>query len=798
MNHLFFSARDGRVLRMLELHVDSHRARPSQGRCEATFVFITGDAGTGKTMIQNAMRYVSNLKPMFVGSTNVAGNVLRKTFVDNEMHVSNHMVYSTAFQQFGRITPKTWSQCMKMLYSNVPREVYTAGYKKASEFYEAIWPNLRKVCLHLFQKQYNGIRILSRGDYHKFRRTVEFQLGRDAPVRQIHEATMKRILGVYPRRQIPDKLVFDTFVFDEAGRLTCSWALVDVGMYYTVHNMYDTGMDKPTVIVSGSCTQQNSFNDSCFQGCSGEDICGHDKIPINDYSMITMISKNCLIYDDATFVKVNKHNRRTKGGDLERSANLALFRNCLEMDEPVPESVMEFIKNHMSVTEEEFYKRKCIHLCMTHEDCKKVLAKDEVDPVDIVLVEESMTAAGDKWPSVLYGCTAPAGAMFKSANYTQGHWVKEVLMEPHSLGAKYKFGFPDENKKNRGVGKKNQDKKQVFSCWLNKRKFYVGRPYTTTHSARCMLKSIRGSWKDFMCDLEEYEHLLEDNRDLVAEMVTAMATSLMYSNMGDADALQTLCEKTMSKSASSDELLQSMHDLKSLMGGASDPAHKDVFYACSAESKANLIVPKGENVFFLGRVGKSMRGPVQVRLGKTFEVLMYQATVKSDQSVESFAYSKKSKVRGARGRVMEKEEKEIEELPPSCDFSDDDDDEMGVTPSEVIQMELNSEECAPGPLSDEASGDFTVLDICPLKLNLVSTVAASQGMTINTVVYGQVNKVMSAYTLIVMSTRSSSSDDIWFYFSDKQKKLSITPLDPITKATMQILYLRSIRDTGVL
>lgn len=773
-----------------------------QGPCEATFVFITGDAGTGKTMIQDALRYVPNLKPMFMGSTNVAGNVLRKVFTDNEMHASNHTVYSTTFRELGRITPKTWAQCMMRLYSNVRKEVYAAGCKTASEFYEAIWPNLRGVCLSLFERQYYGAKVLSKEDYHKFRRVTESRLAPGASVRRIHEATMERILAVYPRSQIPDKLIFDTSVFDEAGRLTCSWAIVDVGMYYTVHEMYATGMDKPTVVVAGSCTQQNSFNDSCFHGCSGQDNCGHDKIPINDYSMITMIVKDCLIYKNVTFVKLNKYNRRTKSGDAEKSANLAIFRNCLEMGEPIPESVMEFIKTRMSVTEEEFFKRKCIHLCITHEDCKKVLAKDTIKPSDVVIVEETMTAEGEEWPCVLYDCTAPAGAMFKSANYIDKRWTKEILNEPHSLGAKYRFGLMDEKVK------KNRTKERKFSCWSNRRKFYKGRPYTTTHSARCVLTGIRGSWKDFLHDLGDYEQLMEDNGDLVAEMVSAMATSLMYSNVGDGDALQTLCEKTMSKSSSIDELLQTMHDLKCLMGGAPELTDKDVFYSCAMESNAKLTVPKGENVFFLG--GRSVKGPVEVRLGKTFEVMMYQVTVKSDQSIKSYrsdstppSWLLKKRAKGTKRSADGKpvEEREIEDLPPSRDFSDDDDEEeedKKVTPAEVIQMDINSEECASGPLTDFASRDFTVLDICPLKLNLVSTVAASQGMTLNTTVYGQVNKVMSAYNLIVMSTRSSSSDDIWFYFTDKNKEVFITPLDPITKETIKILFTRSLRDTGVL
>ena len=777
MDYLFFSTRDGKVLSVLGDHINKYRSKPRQGPCEAMFVFFTGDAGTGKTMIQDALRYVPGIKPLFMGSTHVAGNVLRKVFTDNEMYVSNHEVYSTTFQHL-RITPKIWSQCMKSLYCNVPREVYNAGCKTALEFYDAIWPKLREVCMFLFKKQYQGITLLLEEDYHKFRQAVKSRLGPAATVRQIHYATMEQIQAVYPKRRIPDKLIFDTSVFDEAGRLVCSWALIDIGLYYTVHELYKTGMDKPTIVIAGSCTQQNSFNDSCLYGCSGDkDVCNHDKIPINDYSMITMIVKDCFFYDDATFVKLNKHNRRTKSGDADRSANLAIFRNCLEMEEPIPESVMEYIKTHMSVSEEEFFKRKCIHLCVSHEDCKKVLNKDEVDPSDIVVVEETMTAIGTDWPNVLYDCTSAAGAMFRSANYISDQWVRDTLDTPYSIGAKYKFGLIDEN------GKTKKDIRE-YSCWSNQRKFYKNRPYTTTHSARCVLKGINGSWKDFLYDIREYEQLIEDNCELVFEMVSAMAVSLMYANIGDMDALRTICAKNTNRCISSNELLQTMHDLKCLMLAADDITNKTVFYATESKN-AKLTIPKGENVYFLDGTGRSARGPVRVKLGKTMVVIIYQVTVKSDQSVKSY--------RSSKNPLWSSKGPKRKESLHSKDLSEE--EEEGISPFKIMRMDVNSEEHSSMPQLTE-NGNFTVIDICPLKLNLVSTIAASQGMTLNTTVYGQVNKVMSAYNLIVMSTRSSSSDDQWFYFKDEN--VYITPLDSITKETIKILTTRSIRHSGIL
>ena len=70
-------------------------------------------------------------------------------------------------------------------------------------------------------------------------------------------------------------------------------------------------------------------------------------------------------------------------------------------------------------------------------------------------------------------------------------------------------------------------------------------------------------------------------------------------------------------------------------------------------------------------------------------------------------------------------------------------------------------------------------------------------MTINTTVYGMVNKVMSAYNLIIMSTRSSSADNIFFYFEDSNG-VKITPLDDITAKTIKMLFTLSNKFGGFL
>jgi hypothetical protein len=789
-------------------HITTHRSLPSRGPCEATVIYITGDAGTGKTMIQDALRYVPNIRPLFMGSTNVSGMELRKVFTEHQLFANDHTVYSTTFQYLGRITPKVWGECMKRLYENTPPGVQTASYANPADFYEAIWPSLRMVCRQIFHRQHKESSVITPEAYLMFRRVIAETLPAGTPRdnRREHTMAMEQILAVYSRKNIPDQLIFDAFVHDEAGRLTCSWYIINVGMFYAVHEMYDTGVDKPVEIIVGSCTQQTSINSECIQGCA--DPCAHEPLKINDASMITMLTKPCLLYDGGIFVKNNKHMRRTKAGDPVRSANLAIFRNCLETSEPIPTDVIRFMRTEMSVTREQYLSKKCIHLCGTHEECRKVLNADDVAPEDTVLCEETMTAKGINWPDSLYGCTDNAGAMFKSANYSNVTWTKAVVNEPYSMLAKFKFGLLP--KKDEPMKSKKQNPLK-YSEWSNTRKFYKNRPYKTTHTTRCVLRSITGSWGGFLKDLAGMEDAMEDNPGLVSELVSAMASTLMYSNVGDEDVVKSIYGRTVTKMASIEELLQTLHDLRSLMAANAAEGHSDIFYTCTAEEKPKLVVTKGEHVYFLGRDGRSLRSPCSVRVGNTINVTMYTTCTRIDQSAGSYRSTKtapkwqhrqKGTKRKANGTMIEEEE---DEEVVNNDFSDDDDDDKLVKKQNLARESailMDSEEALDG----NDGGEFTVLDLIPLKLSLVSTVAASQGSTINGIVYGEVRKKMSASDLIVMSTRSANADDLSLYFADSdgkpaddpEKAICIIPLDQLTQDTIKILNVRSLRDTGVL
>ena len=152
MDSLFYHARDEGVGQQIRKHIDDNRSKPIQGPFDAIYVFITGDAGTGKTVMQDSISYLPNINAVFSGSTNVAGKILRKVFTEYQYYANHHTVYTTTFQQMYKIKPTDWYNLMKILFSNQADDVFNVVCRSAQEFYTKITPKLNKCCAYLHQK----------------------------------------------------------------------------------------------------------------------------------------------------------------------------------------------------------------------------------------------------------------------------------------------------------------------------------------------------------------------------------------------------------------------------------------------------------------------------------------------------------------------------------------------------------------------------------------------------------------------------------------------------------------------
>ena len=834
MNNVFYSVRDEGLLNTIRIFIDKCREKESQAVCHAIHVFITGDAGTGKTMMQDGIKYLPNITPVFSGSTNVAGNLLKKVFCERQYFVNDHSVYPTTFQQVYKIKPDDWKQTMSYLYANQPSEVSSGSAVTANEFFEKLWPALHGTCKGLVQKyRAENPKLITPQDYKKIRRCVEDRVGTGVDARTLHKRTMNWIRGIYPQTDIIDQLIYDTYVIDEGGRLQCSWDFIFIGLYYVVHEEYCTGVRSPVIVTVGSCTQSKVINDTCLAPNCKSSYCTHTKIPINDLSMITMISKKGLLYQDSLMVKNNKHNRRTKSGDPDRSANLALFRNHLEMNEPIPEPVMKYIKEKMSVTEAEFLADKCIHLCLTHQDCIDVLRHDEVTSGDTIYCEELLTSTGGGGPATLYNCSAPAGAMYKSADYTSNAWAKSLLDKPWSKGSQMMLGCTDSEKADGNddedsppSAKRFKKTRDQYSCWTNTRRFRRGRPYTTTHNVYGVLKSITGSWVDLSTDLLVFESLYSESHEMILEFIKAISFSLSLSQPDNEGTIRSLFEKACGM-ANVDDLMLCLNKFICMMHDVikyqpqttaekdesfSGDTIPDLAYNCNYFTNARLLIPKGSDLRLEGALTSSRRTPLVIRLGKTLSFTLFHSTMKIDQPISKYQqapFQKRIK-KGypSKGDNLDCEETgdEFASTSGDKDFTNED---CGNAPKEETSIFQISKQLSVNEPDEEGKGEMglsninsvseiTTLDLIPLKLNLVSTVAASQGITINSKVYAQIKKTTSAYDLIVMSTRSSSSNDIFFCFQDPSGNVAVTPLDKSTLESIKRLYILSLNTTGFL
>ena len=580
MNGVFFSTRDNTVLNNLESHVKERwAAAKTKTEFDFTLALIVGDAGTGKTWLQDGLRYKTSLRPYYKGATNVAGGVLKKVFMGNQMYVNDTKVYSTTFQQF-KMTPQKWARYMAYLYLGTPPEVHSATASTPEEFWGAISMNLKKVCRMIVEDYLAGgakqpRSFITPQDYaearHYVLKTCPQQPTPSDP-REVHDMTMDRLCAIFPACKIPDQLMYNAEVIDEFARIEVSWLIVSVGLWYHFHNLYKTGLRMPVVVGVGSCTQSTVINSTCFKGCSTEDdMCGHDRISINDLSAITVLTKDCVVFLENLFVKENKHNRRTVGGCAINHAVLAILRNSLEMNEPIPKWAMEHLVSKMGVSEEEFYSCKSsIHLCVTHKECAELLTREKIAPEDKVMIRESMYAETDGvevGPDKLYLCTAATGVMFKSANYlNDNEWKRSIV---NSLGdlptsVKFRFGITPSGGGKGGEEDEEEEKERHFSKWTAVREFNKGYPYAVTNTVNCIFTGVKGSLDDFLADLEEQDHIFCESVTCYREFVNALGhTIISYF-----PEWTEICRNIMEGKAALggvDDLISSLNDLKSIM-----------------------------------------------------------------------------------------------------------------------------------------------------------------------------------------------------------------------------------------
>ena len=848
-----YSSRDNVVLDSILEHVEARWAVPNKTEFDFINILISGDAGTGKSRLQDGMRYVAPLRPYFLGATNVAGRVLRKIFMQNHMFVPNFKVHNTTFQPY-RLTPDTWAEHLADLYDGLPADISSGTSRTPEEFWGGISNNLKRVCAQIFKNGTEKKNMITPEEYASYRHYTKSKHHRRGQLtaRELHELTMDHIAAAVPSTRIPDQLMYNSAVVDEVGRIEVSWMIVEVGMWYHIHRMYSTGVTKPVYISVGSCTQSSVINSSCFLGCGGDEACVHPKIPINNYSSITALTRDCIIFMDDFYIKENKHNRRmVPSSASDKHAVLSVLRHCLEMNYPVPSWVYTRIRQNMTISEEEFYRLTGVmHLCPTHAECREVMNRDKVDPNDIIPREERMlSSGGSEWPYKLYNCTGAAGVMFKSANYISHEWPRKNLdpTKDLSFGAKLAFGITKINSETGEII--DEVVEGPYSAWTATRVFHRNRPYITSNTVSCIFRGVSGGCTDFLADLEEQEHMFIENVDVYIEILACLSSIVQERFPDNASIYQRLLKRS-SVLTCLDEVVSAVNDLKSILktliktqdesatGLGDDDTDDDdididfdsctwkrskkkerlkkdpepvkerpqmiIHYVCdkARNKKApRLTVPKGEPLVLLGESGKV---GLRFRLGKTMELLMFPTTAKVYQAPDKypaslkggFGSSRKRKTYAAAfGNPSKTPRRLVEEVVDDCDL---DEEELAGVKEELRRLN-KGEAVAAQTMREEISGEtrvgrtrfFTVLEMFPVKLNLQRTVASSQGMTYGAMVFGKINNVIDANTFIVICTRSVSPEYLKFLFPAHGGDPVVIPLDRNIVDTNKKMHLLS-------
>lgn len=868
---IHYNIRDNEVLNKIESHILQRWKVPNVTEFDFISILISGDAGTGKSCLQDGLRYKTKLRPYYVGATNSAGGVIKKIFIDNQYYTHDFKVYETTFKQY-KLTPAKWAIHVANLYGgigDISQDIPNGTVDSPEKFWNGISKNLKKVCHNIIEEYLNcpGNKkaFISPEDYHRYKHYVRASLPdvENYSVREIHDLTMNHIKFCIPACQIPDQLFYHTEVVDEVGRIEVTWMIISIGLWYYIHTKYNTGLKKPVYVGVGSCTQSSVFNSTCFHGCSseGSDMCAHPKIPINELSFLTALTSNCIHFPPEVFAKENKHNRRTISGDPDKYATLAIMRNNLEMNEPIALNIWKYIEKHMCVSEEDFYNSSgLIHLCVTHQEGQKVLQRDKVEPSDVISLPDYMYSRGVKWPPCLYYCTYVMNAVFKSANYYNNKWERRDIRNEHkemSFGVRKYFDLltPEEQMGLYGQLKQSIPPDMPYSVWTATRAFHKRRPYITTNAVNCVLSGISGTLYDLLDDISQYALIFNDNIDIFLIFIRLIVENIEFRFPNKVELCQKILVHTSANSNiedlktciteltcllinaitqehsekntnevldletdEEDEDLDEEIDVDFSTGllskkcvtkednGKEDLGTRDIIshcfrsikigYSCDPKDpKIYISIPKTETLILEDSSSNTSMPSLKLRLGKTIEVVMYRAVVKVNQGPDKYQKTEfvNNKYKRKTDLLSETVTKKLKNDTMEYTSSDLSEEELiglkrnslyGTEESVVsntIQQEIGQEDSDPPK-------DFTVLDFFPIKKNLNCTVASAQGLTMKGGVLALITKQMTANDLIVMTTRSSSADNLKFFMKDIP---GVTPLDKKTLSTIKTMHIRS-------
>ena len=523
-------------------------------------VAIVGHAGSGKTYI---LKHIANRKrTMFYAPTNPAGINLQMTLWPAMLFTSGKKKVYRTIHSFYHIQPSESNilgQCVMRA-----RQCQSI-HPSYSDYLNTMFKGCKPFCEKLFAKEISAEKFTPQV-YQEYRCKFLSTIGLK-PGEYLHEKVIEYIYSLGLGAKIPDILLYDCCVLEEAGRTSDYLAFLFIFYWYFMHIKYRTyawHQKLPSMIFVGSPTQSRVIDD------------------FTPWSALTFAGQPCMkeFISNTDIIKFKsfKDNRRVTSGNIENNTTLASVISKLELGLSVTGKLKEKF-NSVFVTEEAnffdpLYRSKYFRIAKKHEHLKifksNVFLQNEHNMIDIP--EYFLTNEDVPFFKHLAGLI---NVKCKSETY-EDMWVK--------------------------TSKKTKVLDQEYHAYHTTRKCLKGFRYLLIEYHSLYIHSFYGTIQQFVEVTDSFQPYMSNERSNCIQYFVNCAKYILESIYSDpTDQILDGVSEFMKKYCADDFSMQHLMSLKTLLQHATEnERYKDkIFSFANEEYGTCIILPKDMFSFLL-------------------------------------------------------------------------------------------------------------------------------------------------------------------------------------------------------
>lgn len=682
-------------------------------------VSIMGHAGTGKTHI---LKHIANRqRTMFYAPTNPAGINLQNTLWPAMLFSSAKKTVYRTIHAFYDIKPEESDSLGRYVQKMRKGRETFASYE---DYMSTMFNACRPFCEKLFTKDMQTGK-LSPDDYRKYRE-VYMEKNTEKREEYIHRGVIEYISSLGLRNKVPNILLYDTCVLEEAGRTPDYMGFLFLFHHAFYHVKYETYAWRntiPCLIFVGSPTQSRVIDN------------------YTPFSSLTFFAQPCMtehVINSGCFkFKSFKDNRRVTTGNILNNTTLASVVSKLELGRPICDPLKSQFNTTFVTDGKNFFdplfKPDYFRIAKKHKDLKEYKTKVfQQNEHNLVQFQEHFFT--NEEVHSFSNLENHINVKFKSETYDDV-WIKQPLKATL-------FDMP-------------------YFVYKTNRTCLKGFRYLLTEFHLVYIETFTGTIQQFLDTTDQLQAYMASDRSNCLSFFVKCAMYMVediYANQAE-NVIKSL-KRTKEQDGKKDENQVSMQDLfalKALLRQVStfDRINTKIFMFNNEKRGASIVLPKDIFTFVLNDIEQRKAG---VRNDTEFAY----ATLTFNDCLVVKMYPKIKSVSTCEITDTLPEQEQTRKQPNFRKYkrkrADFDEDDYVEEDDEEFDIIADNEKQFNEMMAKLANKSF--FKIMPIVLHICCTIDSTQGLTIHSPIMALLTKDDRAEDIIVALTRTSNPDKL--------------------------------------